>query len=736
VPSLLGCDGLMLGANRTTPREMELLTGYSFNATWWVNDYAGGANLADMLRVELMRSLATDNATGVAQAYDVLWSNVQVGNATANWQGIVQDGVSGKEGGTGEHPRALWPLARCALAFSSLLGAHYTHTTAPSPRLRSHSFHCTHTHGQPQSFHFHGEDPLTSAYGAIWLSDQLQLLGIANGTAYTMPPARAAALAYYIAVGVGWTTYGRGWDWATQGRGVDRPGTNFNWGLPLELVALVGSMPGAEAWAGEVAAFVARQSGAPGAPPLVRHHHFWNSDLTAHHRPAWGASVRMHSNKSAAGYAVMGSECDNYEDMLAEHFGDGVVNVYALGADGAGGPGSPNAVAAGYEGVFPLLDWQALNGITVEHDVPIEPCGSGDVWPLKWTAYVGGVSDGLYGATAMDTATHGLTGKRAWFFLDSVLIGLGAGLTDASPANVRTSLAQRLAPAAGGGVQLGFVNGTTVTLPDGEHALPADAAATVAGVVAGGVGVVPLLASLMPSAAAPGSGWPSLGIEASLKTAPWSTIGPYTGTATGRTFSAWLDHGTGGITGGGYAYALAPNMSAPFVMALGTALADPRAASALCGVNSPGVQAVGVADVDLPGGGSGVPRLVEAAYMTAAGAGGGGSLTMAAFYDAAATVPGGCGGPGAFPSVAVDTPAMVIVAVAGAGSKAPGALTVTVANPVAVGGSVTVTVGGAPATRGAGCAAAPGGGGTAVTVTMPAGGDAMGSSVTVTCGVA
>ena len=63
-----------------------------------------------------------------------------------------------------------------------------------------------------------------------------------------------------------------------------------------------------------------------------------------------------------------------------------------------------------YVYVFPLLDWQAINGITVEHDIPPILCDDVPHFLIR-LPFVGGVSDGLYGLAMMDTATHNLTAK-------------------------------------------------------------------------------------------------------------------------------------------------------------------------------------------------------------------------------------------------------------------------------------------------------------------------------------
>jgi chondroitin AC lyase len=242
----------MLGTNRTSAQEQAWLTTESYDAAWWVNDYAGGANLIDMLQVEIVRGLATSNASAVEEGFATMWGNVHGGDASANWQGVVAD----------------------------------------------------------QSFHFHGEQLLTAAYGAVWLNSVLQFYVVAAGTAYALPQAGVAVLAQYVAVGMGHVTFGRRFDYGATGRGIDRPGTTFAWGVDTDTLRALAAEPGAAPWAGELAAFADRLDGV--GAPLVGNYHFWNTDFHSHHRSNWGATVKMHSNHSAAGYAVVSNECDNF----------------------------------------------------------------------------------------------------------------------------------------------------------------------------------------------------------------------------------------------------------------------------------------------------------------------------------------------------------------------------------------------------------------------------------------
>jgi hypothetical protein len=632
----------MQGLNRTSPAAAAAFIQESYKAAWWVNQWGGGANLIWMATVEIMRGAASGNMTALNEGFGAIWSNAVAGNVTSNWQGVVAD----------------------------------------------------------NSYHFHGTLIMNSAYGVEWLSSLLSFWVVGAGTQWAMDPSRVALLARFIAEGNAQLSFGGRWDWGTQGRGIDRPGMDFSWGLPTPVIRALAAAPGAAPWTSQLLAFADAVDGAPAPGSLVGTKYFWTSDFLTHHRPGWGAALHMHGNNGV--WTVETSECDNGECLLCEHTADGVLNLYA--SDGA------DAAPSAYAGIFPLLDWNAINGITVEHSTPVDVCGASNTWPTNFTKFVGGCADaGGSGVAAMDTATHATTVQRAWFFFDAAIVATASNLTNQAvdsgrpPADVWTTLVSRLLPQPAadpvtGPVAVGFANGTVVpALPDGDHSWPADAVAWVA---AGGVGVWP---GVPPAGVNPATGplpsAPTLVLSVGNRSVPWDAIGPYPGTASGRLLTIALDHGAalppppapGGATGAGYAYVLTANVT-PAAMPALTA----SAAGAACVTATGAVHGAAAAD---------------------------GSVTAAVFW-----APGGGSYSCAATGMALSSPGAGLFLVRrGAG----GAVTVTASHPNRLGGALTVTVTGAVA--GAGCAPGPAPGTTTFTVPLPTDGNYLGSPVNVTC---
>ena len=71
------------------------------------------------------------------------------------------------------------------------------------------------------SYHFHGIQLLSSAYGDGWISTMLKQRSIAAGTRWALGAAGVGVLAQFLVEGDFALTFGRRWDFGTQGRGVD-----------------------------------------------------------------------------------------------------------------------------------------------------------------------------------------------------------------------------------------------------------------------------------------------------------------------------------------------------------------------------------------------------------------------------------------------------------------------------------------------------------------------------------
>ncbi|MDH5602655.1 MAG: polysaccharide lyase 8 family protein [Cyclobacteriaceae bacterium] len=140
---------------------------------------------------------------------------------------------------------------------------------------------------------------------------------------------------------------------------------------------------------------------------LKGNRHFWQSDLTIHRGQGWYSSVKMSSER------VIGIESGNGENLKGYHLADGATYILREGDE--------------YKDIFPLWDWRKIPGTTT-------PRESGPLKHLSWSGYrnqgdfTGGVSSHELGITAIHFDRDSLTAKKAWFFLDNMMICLGSSI--------------------------------------------------------------------------------------------------------------------------------------------------------------------------------------------------------------------------------------------------------------------------------------------------------------------
>ena len=463
---------LLMLENDATSFEIEKIKEISFRANWWVHPDDTGANLVWMIQAQLYRSLATNNITGTEEGFTRMWRDIAV--LPLGGQGIQND----------------W------------------------------------------SYHFHGQQLLSGAYGSAWADDIFSFILCSNGTQYEPDQEKVAILANFLTKGDAWMIIGKEWDWQVKGRELSRAVNIVSVDFNVEAIRILAKLEKSNETSGDLLNFADRLAGQPNATLLTGNKHFYTSDFQVHRRANWASAIKMQSVRTQP------DECINGENQKAEHTGQGVLNLITTNTED-------------YHFIFPLLDWQAINGITVEHDIPLETCQSGG-FPLKKLTFVGGVSDNLYGLAMMDTASHNLTAQRSWHFYDDAIVALATNLTLRAPTTAWTTLASRLLHT--GQITIGFFNGTVVTLPDGNNTFPyvQNSTSNVQWIHVGGTDIGYVLQTQTQ--------YYALGVTVGTKTGNYDTIGPFNYPVTARMLTMWLNHGKGPYTLD-YSYMILPNTS-------------------------------------------------------------------------------------------------------------------------------------------------------------------------------
>jgi chondroitin AC lyase len=160
-------------------------------------------------------------------------------------------------------------------------------------------------------------------------------------------------------------------------------------------------------------------------PEYEHSYFFWRSEYYSHQRPRYFTSARMYSSRS---YNV--DRPYNSEGIKNHHLGDGANFISRTGKE--------------YKDIYPVYDWQKIPGTTVVQK-PSLPSPD-EITKAGLTGFVGGVTDGKYGAAAFDfISPHDpLTARKAWFFFDEEFVSLGAGISSDGEHPVATTINQCL----------------------------------------------------------------------------------------------------------------------------------------------------------------------------------------------------------------------------------------------------------------------------------------------------
>lgn len=370
------------------------------------------------------------------------------------------------------------------------------------------------------SFHQHGPQLSSGAYGVGFVNDCARLAAVLHGTAFALRQATVDMVTGCVLDGDQWMIRGRAWDFSPTARNIVWPRVTAAEILPActELAALGGPR------SNELEAMARRLRGeAPPSSAPTGNRLFWTSDYMTHARPAFYASVKMSSTRTYGNESGNGQgEKTNY------HLGDG---AFCLMIDGGE-----------YRGIFPLWDWRRVPGVTcVYPDEPQPPLPS-NIWGRGsegGSAFVGGVSDGNTGVATMELKRAQARARKSWFFLDGAVVCLGNGIDAENNLPITTSINQSWARSevavAGAG-----------SLPQGETL----AVENPAWVHHDGV------AYLFPHGG-------NVRVRRETKQAAWQTINTLTGIkepAAGDVFALWLEHGRGAVNGR-YAYIVIPGIA-------------------------------------------------------------------------------------------------------------------------------------------------------------------------------
>ena len=271
------------------------------------------------------------------------------------------------------------------------------------------------------SFHQHGHFLYNGSYGSNFLRESIWMATIVHGTGFAYTEEQIGILRDYFLKGTRWMLLGNLFDYNVRGRGVGRD----NGLLPLAdiIVPQLEHLTIADPEFREQYQTAKNHIEHRTPQDVTGNKHFWRSDYTVHHRPAYFTSLKMCSERT------VGIELNmNSENKLGYWLPYGLTYIYQRGDE--------------YTAIFPVWDWALLPGVTCPHTeiTAYEKAES----RTQQTSFVGGASDGRYGVSAMDFSKQDTRAKKAWFWFDDEWVALGAGIASNYEAPVVSGINQTL----------------------------------------------------------------------------------------------------------------------------------------------------------------------------------------------------------------------------------------------------------------------------------------------------
>ena len=156
----------------------------------------------------------------------------------------------------------------------------------------------------------------------------------------------------------------------------------------------------------------------------VEHRVFANMDRATHRRPGWAAAI------SAASKRISYYETGNHENKRGWHTGSGWLQWWSVSPP-SGASQSHDDLGQYSDAYWPTVDPYRLPGITVSKKKLADEAGGQWANPTPDTTWVGGTTDGEFGAYGQHLIGFQSTvqARKSWFSLDTYVVCLGAGIS-------------------------------------------------------------------------------------------------------------------------------------------------------------------------------------------------------------------------------------------------------------------------------------------------------------------
>nr|WP_294896694.1 chondroitinase-AC [uncultured Pedobacter sp.] len=265
----------------------------------------------------------------------------------------------------------------------------------------------------------HGPQLYISGYGEVFIAGVLKVANYVKGTPYALSKEKLALFSTFYKDTYLHTIRGYYGDFSVEGRGVSRVDrlkksekSNLEGFKKIEPEYSI-------VWDEAITRF--STVGKPDFGVKPYHQHFWKADYALHVRPDYTFSVRIASTRTKR------TEMGNKEDLYGRYLPDGATNIQVSGPE--------------YFNIMPIWEWDKIPG-TTSRNYTEDRLMTVNWGETGYNDFSGGVSDGIYGATAYELKYDSVSAKKAWFFFDHEIVCLGAGINSNTKEEITTTVNQ------------------------------------------------------------------------------------------------------------------------------------------------------------------------------------------------------------------------------------------------------------------------------------------------------
>lgn len=276
------------------------------------------------------------------------------------------------------------------------------------------------------SFHQHVDQIQSGSYGNDFVKGVSKIISAMKGTKYKLSDYALNEFASFLLDGQQWMEYNGYLELTTAGRHITRP--NAIKGMRQTILQAVEALEGNEQLDRYDELMSMKKNRLIDGDKFEGNRHFWLSDYMSHNRNGFHAGVKLASSRTKCGEVV------NNENLLGYYLSDGVTTIMQDGDE--------------YYNLMPLWNWNRLPGTTtpqggLKNLNDWAEWNGEHLWNWKGNRnFVGGVSDGMYGAAVMDYSRDGLDAHKAWFMLDDRMVALGNGINSYTDMDIYTNINQ------------------------------------------------------------------------------------------------------------------------------------------------------------------------------------------------------------------------------------------------------------------------------------------------------